>query len=36
MPDDVKQVRNDTLKLDLHPFEIKTLKLQLQPAKKGS
>ena len=30
------KIRNDTVQFDLHPFEIKTIKFQLLPAKKGA
>ena len=29
------KIQNDTVQFDLRPFEIKTIKLQLLPAKKG-
>jgi alpha-mannosidase len=29
------KIRNDTVQFDLHPFEIKTIKLQLQSARKS-
>jgi alpha-mannosidase len=30
------KVRNDAVEFDLHPFEIKTIKLQLRPARRGA
>jgi alpha-mannosidase len=30
------KVRNDTVQFDLHPFEIKTIKVQLAPARRGT
>jgi alpha-mannosidase len=30
------RVRDDTIEFDLHPFEIKTFKLQLRPARAGT